>query len=241
MIIFILLRNIILYVYVFLCFTIIGPLFIVWFLITRDMSVPYRVAQVLIKGTLLIAGIRVHIEGFENLPPPPVFFMANHQSMIEPPLLIAYLPYTVRVFPKKELFRIPIFAQLMKMARFVPVDRQNPEKARIALMKAIENLEGDESFLIFPEGTRTRTGKVLPFKRGGFVLSILGQIPIVPISVRGAFELMPKGSILVHPGVVEVKIHPPVPTEGLTLEDRRDLSEKVREIIRRAVEEDSIC
>ena len=230
-------RSIVIYACVFGLLLILGIPLVIYLAVTHRVDAVYGFVRWWLRRLLRLAGVRVNIRGLEHVPDPPVLFMANHQSMLEPVILLTYLPHHVRVFPKKELFRIPIMGHLMRLAGFIPVDRQHPERARRDLSRALEMFPHRISFLIFPEGTRTRDGRLQPFKRGGFVLAIHAQVPIVPISIWGAYEMLPKGEWRIRPGVVHVVIHPPVTTQGLRVEDRFVLADRVRAIIASALPE----
>jgi 1-acyl-sn-glycerol-3-phosphate acyltransferase len=117
---------------------------------------------------------------------------------------------------------------LFDIGGFVPVERADREKAMAAIGRGAASLRAGNSFLIFPEGTRSRTGDLLPFKKGGFIMAIEAQAPIVPVAIHGGRDAMRKGSAFVRPVAVDVRIGPPVPTAGLTLEDRDDLIVRVR-------------
>lgn len=231
------LRSVVVYLYVVLALLLVGPPMIVYLLITRDFPRAYRWGRRIIRWGLRLAGIRVDVTFRADPPDPPVLFVANHQSLLDPPILLAYLPHDVRVFPKVQLFRVPIMGTLMRIAGFVPVDRERPEVARRELWKALDRLRQQVSFLIFPEGTRSPTGRLQAFRRGGFVLAIEAGVPIVPISLWGTYDALPKGAWRIRPGPVRVVVHPAVSTQGLTLDDRHALSARVWEQIREALPE----
>lgn len=224
-------RSILVYLTVFILFLTVGPVLIAYILITHDLTRPYRWVRRLLRLVFFLAGIQIDVRGLENIPDPPVMFVANHQSQIEPPAVFMILPHDVRVFPKKELFRVPILGHLMRIAGFIPVDRKNPERAKKDIARAVDMMHEGISFLIFPEGTRTRTGHVQRFKKGGFVLSIQAGVPIVPIAIEGAYELCRKGEWRLRPGRVKIQVLEPIPTKGLTIDDRDTLAQKTREVI----------
>jgi 1-acyl-sn-glycerol-3-phosphate acyltransferase len=119
----------------------------------------------------------------------------------------------------------------MRLGGFIPIDRSNRDRAIQSMRLAAEIARSGASFLLAPEGTRSRDGKLLPFKKGGFYLAIDSGVPIVPISVRGAFELMPPGSFGIRPGTIEIFFHSPIPTSSLTHKDRSRLARVVRDSI----------
>ncbi|MGD9344333.1 MAG: lysophospholipid acyltransferase family protein [Candidatus Aminicenantes bacterium] len=160
-------------------------------------------------------------------------FMANHLSFLDGPLLFLVIPQALRVILKKEIFRIPIIGWAMKFAGFVPVDRKGKQSGRRSIERATESIKSKGySYLIFPEGTRSRDGKMQPFRRGAFFLAINSQVPIVPITIEGTYDLMPKGSPFTKKGLVKVIFHKAIPVGGLTEKDMPDLMGRVRARIR---------
>jgi 1-acyl-sn-glycerol-3-phosphate acyltransferase len=199
--------------------------------ITGRTGVIYREGQRGCRWALWIAGVRLEFFGLEKIPTDhAVVFMANHQSMVDPPALLGFMP-PVLVMLKRTLFWIPALGWAMAMRGFVPIEREHRERAMHAVEQAVAELKAGHSFLVYPEGTRTPDGRLLPFKRGAFVMAVRAQVPIVPISVSGAYKIMRKGQFTLHPGTVRITFHDPVPTEGLDLNDRTAIIEKVRSSI----------
>jgi 1-acyl-sn-glycerol-3-phosphate acyltransferase len=161
---------------------------------------------------LKVLGIRVEVSGREAIDTGSRYvFMANHLSFIDGPLLYRLIPQFVRVILKKSIFRIPVLGPGMRYVGFVPVDRKGVRGGRQSIDAAARLMrERGYSYLIFPEGTRSRNGRIQAFRRGGFFLAIEAGAPIVPISVAGTFELMPKGSMFARSGPVRVRFHPPI-------------------------------
>jgi 1-acyl-sn-glycerol-3-phosphate acyltransferase len=178
-------------------------------------------------------GIEVETSGLEELDRVrPGVFMANHQSFMDGPLLFMLLPGRTRVILKKSVLRLPVVGPAMRYVGFIPVDRKHTSGGRRSIAWAVRAMKmKGHSFLIFPEGTRSRTGKIQEFRRGGFFLAIESGAPIVPITISGTFELMPKGQWFVRPGRIRVAFHDPVPTAGLTPEDIPALSDRVKAAI----------
>jgi 1-acyl-sn-glycerol-3-phosphate acyltransferase len=178
------------------------------------------------------AGVRVTVDNRANLEPQqPYVFMANHASTVDIWALFLAIPRRVRMIAKKQLARIPLFGWVMWAGRFIFIDRQNAVAARRSIDDAGRRIRGGDSVLIFPEGTRTRDGQLGPFKKGGFHLAMEAGVPIVPIGLRGTRALMPRGSLRVKSGEVFVTIGTPIPTSGLTVEDRPALIQRVRDAI----------
>jgi 1-acyl-sn-glycerol-3-phosphate acyltransferase len=213
---------------VFAYLVLVGIPLLLYTVLTRDSEPLYRFGIWGCRVALRLAGIRLDIRGQERIPAGrAVVFMANHQSMCDPPAVISSLP-PARVLLKKSLFRVPILGTGMKLRGFVPVDRRNREQAIRAVDQAVEALRQGHSFLVYPEGTRSPDGRLLPFKKGAFVMALKAQVPIVPMSVSGASRIMRKGEMAIHPGPLRITFHPPIPTQGYSLEHRGVVMELVR-------------
>jgi 1-acyl-sn-glycerol-3-phosphate acyltransferase len=161
----------------------------------------------------------------------PAIYAANHTSNIEPPAVFVALSDLfprLRVLYKAEMRKIPVLVWVFDAGGFVPIERTNRDQSFAAVDKAVQALTEGSSFLIFPEGTRSRTGELLPFKKGGFVMAIKAQVPIVPVVVSGARAAMRKGSPLIWPVTVTVAFGAPVETTGMRFEDRDALVAAVR-------------
>lgn len=180
-----------------------------------------------------VLGINLEVSGLETIDKKSSYvFMANHLSFLDGPLLYMLIPQPVRVILKKEVFRIPIVGLGMSHVDFIPVDRKRIIGGKRSIEKASRLMrERGFSFLIFPEGTRSRDGNLQPFKRGGFFLALASQAPILPISIKGSFELMPKGSFFVKRGKIKVVFNAPVPVLGFNRDNLYQLIERVRSII----------
>jgi 1-acyl-sn-glycerol-3-phosphate acyltransferase len=181
------------------------------------------------RAVLWVAGVRVTVEWRGQLAPnQPYVFMANHLSAADIWTLFVALPVRVRMIAKKQLARIPLFGWAMQAGRFIFIDRANAIAARRSIDEAKRRIRGGHSVLLFPEGTRSRDGKLGAFKKGGFHLAIDSGVPVVPVAIMGTRECMPRDSFLLRSGNVHVVIGEPVPTAGLTEDDRHRLLEKVR-------------
>ncbi len=192
----------------------------------------HRVANLWSRILLFLCATKVEVIGRKNIRyGKPQVFMANHQSDFDILITLAHVPGQFRWIAKKELFAIPIFGQAMKAAGYIEIDRQNHEKALQSLDLAALRIREGKSVMTFPEGTRSRTGEIKPFKQGTFYLAIQSGVPIVPITIIGSGEIMPKRSLKVKSGRIKLIIDKPIPTSGYTLENRQELIDKVRQVI----------
>jgi 1-acyl-sn-glycerol-3-phosphate acyltransferase len=183
---------------------------------------------------LWTAGVKLEVRMEAPLDPTePYVFMANHLSTVDIWALFVAIPRKIRFIAKKQLGQIPLFGWAMAAGRFIFIDRQNPAAARRSINLACERIRSGSSVAIFPEGTRSRDGLLGPFKKGGFHLAVNSGVRVVPISIRGAREVMPPGRLLVRPGPVVVEIGAPISTAGMNLSQRDDLIAQVRGEIER--------
>jgi 1-acyl-sn-glycerol-3-phosphate acyltransferase len=171
------------------------------------------------------AGIRVRVEGQENIPPgESCIFLSNHVSNLDPPVLLPVIPGMTSVFLKKSLMKIPLLGTAMRMGKFVPVTRgHSKEEAQRSVEYAADALRSGLHITIFPEGTRSPDGNLLPFKKGAFFLAAETEAPMVPIIIRGTAQMMRKGSLKIYPGEAIVKFLPVIrPADYATREDLMD-------------------
>ena len=181
------------------------------------------------RDILSAAGTPVVASGLEHLPrDQPVMYASNHSSMFDVWALFATLPGSVRFVAKRELFRIPILGRAMLAVGHVPIDRAARKSAFEAYDEAARMIRGGTSVLVFPEGTRSPTGELLPFKNAPFGLAIAAQVPIVPVYVHHTFEILPKGGWRLRPQPIRLVVGPPISTAGLRPENRERLREEVR-------------
>jgi 1-acyl-sn-glycerol-3-phosphate acyltransferase len=180
-----------------------------------------------------VLGIKVEASGLDGFDRRKAhIFMPNHVSFLDGPLVMTLIPGTARVILKKSVLRIPVVGVGMRFVGFVPVDRKGAEGGKKSIARAASMMrERGYSFLIFPEGTRSREGRLQAFRRGGFFLALESGAPVVPVTIRGTRELMPKGQWFARKGKVEVVFHDPIPVTGYTPETMPDLMERVREKI----------
>jgi 1-acyl-sn-glycerol-3-phosphate acyltransferase len=226
------LRSMNAYVAVGLYIVIVGPPFVLLALALGNPAILYRAGHLGVRLGLALSGITYTVQGVENIQRQrAAVYAVNHASNVEPPILFDALRDLfprLRILYKAELRRLPILTRAFDLAGFVPLERGNRDQSLPAIERAAQALREGHSFLIFPEGTRSRTGELLPFKKGGFIMALEGQAPVVPVAISGARSAMRKGSPIINPVRVRVSFGAPIETAGLTIEDRDTLIASVR-------------
>ncbi len=178
---------------------------------------------------LALSGIRFRVAGREHLPlHRAAVYCANHQSNVDPPVLFEALHPRMHILYKHEIDRIPILARAFRLGGFIPIDRRHKESAMRSIEAGARSIRSGNSFLIFPEGTRSRTADLLPFKKGGFIMAIKAGAPIVPVAIQGGRDAMHKGSAIIRPVTVSIRVGEPIETAGLDLRARDELIDRVR-------------
>jgi len=186
-----------------------------------------------------ILGMRLEVSGLERIEKKTSYvFMCNHLSAVDGPLLFMLIPQSIRVILKKEAFRIPVIGLAMRLVGFIPVDRKGLRGGKKSIDRATRTIEEKGySFLIFPEGTRSRDGKLQLFKRGGFFLALNSQVPVAPVSIQGTFELMPRKSFFIKKGNVRVAFHPVVPVQEFNRDTLPRLMDRVRDAVKSGLDD----
>ncbi len=221
-------RTVILLIFYLIAIILVSPVLLVLWAVKKKDPV-LDIGKWVMGVSRLILGLKIEVEGRENVDPAKSYvYVANHVSFLDGPLLFYVIPQRVRVILKKSIFRIPVVGAGMRFAGFIPVDRKRMSGGKRSIDEAVQAMkEKGYSFLIFPEGTRSRDGKLHDLKRGGFFLAVAAQVPIIPITIKGTFELMPKGRIFPRRGKIKVIFHPPVDTAGKTPADIPALASQV--------------
>ena len=178
---------------------------------------------------LALCGIRVRMAGAEHIPRDrAAVYCANHQSNVDPPILFDTLHPRMHIVYKAEIDAIPLLARAFRHGGFVPIDRRNKEAAMRSLDAGARSIQDGNSFLIFPEGTRSKTAEMLPFKKGGFLMALKAQAPIVPVAIQGGRDAMRRGSRIIRPVTVSIRVGAPIETAGMQPSDRDALIAQVR-------------
>jgi 1-acyl-sn-glycerol-3-phosphate acyltransferase len=203
--------------------------------IIRDIRLLYWLARTGARLALWLSGVRIEkIHPERATQCPTCVFVSNHVSNLDPAALFRTLP-RITVVLKESLGRIPFLGYVMRMGGFIYVDRQDRDSRRHAIEASVAALRGGLSLLIFPEGTRSPDGNLLPFRPGPFSMAIEAQSPVVPITMHGTRELMPKGKASIKPGTIQLWFHPPIETRGMTADDRASLMQQVRGVMEEAL------
>lgn len=222
-------RTVTTYVAVSLYVLVVGPPGMLLAILFRWKSLLYALGHFGVRLALFTTGITFRVTGREHVPiDRAAVYCSNHQSNVDPPILFEALHPRMHILYKHEIDQIPILARAFRLGGFIPVDRRNREASLRSIENGASSIRSGNSFLIFPEGTRSRSDELLPFKKGGIHMAILAQAPIVPVAIRGGRSAMQKGTWLIRPVVVDIAVGEPVETTGMTAGDRDALISVVR-------------
>ncbi|MBN2159059.1 MAG: 1-acyl-sn-glycerol-3-phosphate acyltransferase [Spirochaetes bacterium] len=200
--------------------------------VDRTGRVPYWFGQVWARFILITNGVRINVEGMENISRNESYvFISNHQSNLDGLAIGTTLPSPLRFVIKKSLLKIPIMGQAFKLGRMIPIDRSDPQKAVETINRYARELKNGISALFFGEGTRSKDGRLQPFKKGGIMFSITSKLPVVPITVINSFNLMPSGALHIKKGTIDIIIGKAISTRDFCAENADMLREKVRNVI----------
>src|SRR6266403_1222060 len=225
------LRTLFIGVFLSLYILVVGPPLLIYTFITRDPDPIYWAG---VKGVMFFVravGVKVRVKGLERIPPGVCLFTANHTSSADAPAVVGAIPRRIAILLKESLFKWPIVGQAFRSAHFIPVNRSARDSAIASVEKATEALKAGQSFLIYPEGTRSPDGRLQEFKKGAVVMAIKAGVPIVPIACSGAHRVMQKRSLEIHPGEVLVEFLPPIDASRYSFEDREELNARVHDAL----------
>jgi 1-acyl-sn-glycerol-3-phosphate acyltransferase len=217
---------------------VVGAPLVVYVVLTGNVEPLYRAGVAAVVWVCRVAGMRTRVEGLENIPPGTVLFAANHTSNADGPAIVGAIPRRIAILGKKSLFTIPIVGTAFRLADFVPVDRHNRGQAAASIEVAAEKMKNGVSFLIYPEGTRSLDGRLLPFRRGAIALAIKAGVPVVPVACSGAHRVIPKKSYRITPGEVVVRFCPAIDSSQFSIARRNELAERVHAAIATALPPD---
>jgi len=232
------LRTLFIGVFLPLYILLLGPPLLVYTLITKNPDPLYWAG---VKGVMFFVravGVRVRVVGLDRIPPGVCLFAANHTSAADAPAVVGAIPRRIAILLKESLYKWPIVGQVFWSAKFIPVNRADRASAIASVEKATDALKGGQSFLIYPEGTRSPDGRLQEFKKGAVVMAIKAGVPIVPMVCSGAHRVMRKKSLIVHPGEIVVEFLPPIDATNYSFEQRDELNKVVHDAMAAALPED---
>lgn len=232
------LRILFVAIFLSLYILIVGPPLLVYTVITKDPDPIYWGG---VKGVMFFVravGVRVRVKGTERIPKGVCLFVANHTSSADAPAIVGAIPRRVAILLKDSLFKWPIVGQAFRSAHFIPVNRSARDSAIASVEKATEAMKAGQSFLIYPEGTRSPDGRLQEFKKGAVVMAIKAGVPIVPMVCSGAHRIMEKRSLVIRPGEIVVEFLEPMDTSKYQFEERDVLNKMVHDAMAAALPED---
>jgi 1-acyl-sn-glycerol-3-phosphate acyltransferase len=220
---------------IFLYTVVLGPLAVIGALITRRGWIVDVIGRLWCRLIVATCGIEIETHGLQHLEAGRSYvIISNHLSNFDIWCTFATLPVPIRFVAKKELLRIPFFGQALGVSDHIVIDRQNPEQAIERINKAVSRSDTGVCILFYAEGTRSPDGEVHAFKKGGVVLALRTQLPIIPMSISGTRKFLPKRCAVIRPsGKVRIALDAPIETAGLDIEAREELNERVRERVLR--------
>lgn len=232
------LRTLFVAIFLSLYIIVVGPPLLLYTLITKDPDPVYWGG---VKGVMFFvraAGVRVRVKGTERIPEGVCLFAANHTSSADAPAIVGAIPRRVAILLKESLFKWPIVGAAFRSAHFIPVNRSARDSAIASVEKATEAMKAGQSFLIYPEGTRSPDGRLQEFKKGAVVMAIKAEVPIVPMACSGAHRIMEKRSLVMRPGEIVVEFLEPIDASKYALEERDTLNKIVHGAMGAALPDD---
>jgi len=216
----------------------VGPPLLIYTVITRNPNAIYWGG---VRGVLFFVravGVKIRVKGLEQVPQGVCLFVANHTSSADAPAIVGAIPRRVAILLKESLFKWPIVGQAFRSAHFIPVNRNSRDSAIVSVEKATEAMKAGQSFLIYPEGTRSPDGRLQEFKKGAVVMAIKAGVPIVPIACSGAHRVMWKRSLVIHPGEILVEFLAPIESSRYAFDERDELNQRVHDAMAAALPSD---
>lgn len=232
------LRMLFISVFLSLYILIVGPPVILYSLITKDPNPVYSAGLGGVLFFVKAVGVKIRVKGTERIPESPCLFAANHTSSADAPAVVGAIPRRISVLLKESLFRWPIVGQAFRAVHFIPVNRGWRDAAIASVDKAAEAMKAGQSFLIYPEGTRSPDGRLQEFKKGAVMMAIKAGVPIVPMICTGAHRIMEKHSLKIHPGEIVVEFLEPIDSSQYSFEERDVLNQKVHDAMAAALPPD---
>ena len=234
-------RSLLAYVSVSLWILLLGPPGMLLAVLLDWPEVLYWLGRGGVRLGLTSVGITYRVAGLEHIQRDrAAVYCVNHSSNIEPPILymvLSCLHPRLRILYKAEIHKIPVLSRAFDIVGFVPIQRQNREQSMRAIEQAAAALRAGNSFLMFPEGTRSRTGELQRFKKGGFLMALNGRAAIVPVAIQGTRAAMRKGSPIIRPVTVSIRLGPPVEVAGITLDQRDEIITKTRTAVQELLDQ----
>jgi 1-acyl-sn-glycerol-3-phosphate acyltransferase len=217
---------------IYLCTAFMGTLSLIISLFDSNGRKQHWCAQGWSRMIVRIAGVNLRVHGLEHIKSNQSYvFLSSHQSYMDIPVMLGYIPAQLRIAAKKELFKIPFLGWHLKRAGHLAIDRNSSAEAIATLKQAVNGIRGGICAFIFPEGTRSPDGILHPFKKGGFKLALQAQLPIIPVTILGSRQVLPRDSIIFRYGTIDMYIDAPIPTHNLTDADLPSLMNQVRSTI----------
>lgn len=232
------LRTLFIAIFLSLYILILGPPLLIWTVLAKNPDPLYWAG---VKGVMFFVravGVKVRVVGRERIPLGACLFYANHTSSADAPAVVGAIPSRIAILLKESLFRWPIVGTAFTLAHFIPVRRESHESAISSMEKATDAMRNGQSFLIYPEGTRSPDGRLQSFKKGAAVMAINAKVPVVPIACSGAHRVMWKRSLIIHPGEILVEFLPPIDAAQYSVEQRDELNQRMHDEMAAGLPED---
>ncbi|MGB6483572.1 MAG: lysophospholipid acyltransferase family protein [Candidatus Acidiferrales bacterium] len=215
---------------------VVGLPVIAYSMLTGRSGFLYRAGRWGIGAALRLAGVRVRTEGIENISPGVCVFAANHTSNLDPPAVLIGVPRRISFLAKQEVFKVPVVRTALRLGKIIPVERAARGAAIASIDQAVAVMREGISFFVFPEGTRSSDGTLKAFKKGTFVMAIRAGVPVVPVSILGSRERMPKGKLATVPGEILLRFGAPIESTPYAVDEREELLERVRAAVAAGLE-----